>query len=232
MGSGCIDPHFLDLGTSWRWLVTFTPRPLYPRGKSHRYTLDRRLAGLQSQSGRSAEDKILDPTGTRTPNPRSSVASRYFLIIAEVTHFFFCTRNRLYQRFVQPFLALTTTVISLDRCNIRLGWVSRVAYCILLPVLLGVDISPRVWQVTILAMFSNLKKKYLQCVLAARIFDSGFCCVYSCSEKKIRAGFYLSDRTIPLSYMLFISSVSYLILIHVLSEFCQIRSTNLILFRR
>jgi hypothetical protein len=29
MGSGCIDPHFLDLDTSWRWVVSFTPRPLY-----------------------------------------------------------------------------------------------------------------------------------------------------------------------------------------------------------
>jgi hypothetical protein len=33
-GSGCIDPHFLDLGTSWRWVVTFTPQLLYPRRKS------------------------------------------------------------------------------------------------------------------------------------------------------------------------------------------------------
>jgi hypothetical protein len=32
--SGCIDPHFLDLGTSFRWVVSFTPRPLYPWGKS------------------------------------------------------------------------------------------------------------------------------------------------------------------------------------------------------
>jgi hypothetical protein len=24
-GSGCIDPHFLDLGTSWKWVVSFTP---------------------------------------------------------------------------------------------------------------------------------------------------------------------------------------------------------------
>jgi hypothetical protein len=31
MGSGCIDPHFLDLGTSWRWVVSSTPLPLYPR---------------------------------------------------------------------------------------------------------------------------------------------------------------------------------------------------------
>jgi hypothetical protein len=26
-------PTFLDLGTSWRWVVSFTPRPLNPRGK-------------------------------------------------------------------------------------------------------------------------------------------------------------------------------------------------------
>jgi hypothetical protein len=43
MGSGYIDPHFLDLGTSWRWVVSFTPRPLYPRGKNPRYPLDRRF---------------------------------------------------------------------------------------------------------------------------------------------------------------------------------------------
>jgi hypothetical protein len=28
--SGCIDTHFLDLGTSWRFVVSFTPLPLYP----------------------------------------------------------------------------------------------------------------------------------------------------------------------------------------------------------
>jgi hypothetical protein len=79
MGSGCIDPHFLDLGTSWRWVVNFTPRPLYPREKSPRYPLDRRLGGPQSRSGRPGEEKILGPTGTRTPTPLSSnsVASRY-----------------------------------------------------------------------------------------------------------------------------------------------------------
>jgi hypothetical protein len=51
MGSRCIDPHFLDLGSSWRWVVSFTPWPLYPRGKSPRYLLDRRLGGPQSRSG-------------------------------------------------------------------------------------------------------------------------------------------------------------------------------------
>jgi hypothetical protein len=67
MGSGCIDPHFLDVGTSWRWVVNFTPRPLYTR-----YRLDRRLGGPQSRSGRFGEVKILTPTGTWTPTPPSS----------------------------------------------------------------------------------------------------------------------------------------------------------------
>jgi hypothetical protein len=33
-GSGCIGPHFPGLGTSWRWVVSFTRLLLYPRGKS------------------------------------------------------------------------------------------------------------------------------------------------------------------------------------------------------
>jgi hypothetical protein len=52
MGERCIEPVFFDLGTSWRWVVSFTPRPLYPRGKSPRYPLDRRLGGPQGRSRR------------------------------------------------------------------------------------------------------------------------------------------------------------------------------------
>jgi hypothetical protein len=62
---------FLDLGTSWRWVVSFTPRPFYPREKSPWYPLDRRLCGPRSRSGRRGEEKVLDPTGTRTPTPRT-----------------------------------------------------------------------------------------------------------------------------------------------------------------
>jgi hypothetical protein len=51
------------------------PGRFTPRGKSPRYPLDRKLDGPQSRSGRHGEVKILDPTGTRTPTPRS--ASRY-----------------------------------------------------------------------------------------------------------------------------------------------------------
>jgi hypothetical protein len=48
-------------------VVSFTPRPLYPRKKSPRYPLYRRLGVPQSRSGQHGEVKILDPTGTRTP---------------------------------------------------------------------------------------------------------------------------------------------------------------------
>jgi hypothetical protein len=48
-GSGGIAPRILDFGATWRWVVIFTTRPLYP--------LDRRLGGLQSQSGRDGEEK-------------------------------------------------------------------------------------------------------------------------------------------------------------------------------
>jgi hypothetical protein len=34
------------------------------------YPLERRLGGTQDRSGHCREEKILDPTGTRTPNPR------------------------------------------------------------------------------------------------------------------------------------------------------------------
>jgi hypothetical protein len=50
-------------------VVGFTPRPLYARGNSLRYTLDRRLGGPQSRSGRRGDKNILEPTGTRNSNP-------------------------------------------------------------------------------------------------------------------------------------------------------------------
>jgi hypothetical protein len=40
----------LDIGTRWRWVVSFTPWPLYHQEKSNQYPLDRRLGGPQSRS--------------------------------------------------------------------------------------------------------------------------------------------------------------------------------------
>jgi len=34
MGSGGIDPLALNLGTRWRWMVSFTSQPLYSQGRS------------------------------------------------------------------------------------------------------------------------------------------------------------------------------------------------------
>jgi hypothetical protein len=62
--------RFLDLGTSWRWVVSLMPRPLYPRRTSPRYPLDRRLGGPQNRSGRCGEENILESTKTRTPTSR------------------------------------------------------------------------------------------------------------------------------------------------------------------
>jgi hypothetical protein len=71
---GCIDPRFLDVGTSWRWVVSFIPRPLYPRGKSPSppYPFDRRLGRPHHRYGRQGEERILASTGTQTPTARSS----------------------------------------------------------------------------------------------------------------------------------------------------------------
>jgi hypothetical protein len=63
MGCGCIDPWFLDLCISWRWVVGFTHLPLYPR-----YPLDRSLGGPQSRSWQCGKVKILYSTWTRTPS--------------------------------------------------------------------------------------------------------------------------------------------------------------------
>jgi hypothetical protein len=48
MGRG-IDPCFVDLGIKWRWVVSFTPRPLYPLGKNPRYTSQRRLGETENR---------------------------------------------------------------------------------------------------------------------------------------------------------------------------------------
>jgi hypothetical protein len=51
-----------DVGTRRRRVVSFTPWPFYPQGKSHRYSLNKRLGGFRSRSGRGAEEKNSQPS--------------------------------------------------------------------------------------------------------------------------------------------------------------------------
>jgi hypothetical protein len=77
LGSGGIAPRILNLGTGWRWVVSFTLQPLYFRGKSPWYLLDRRLAGPQSRSGHGDEEKNSEPLpGLESPIIQP-IAQRY-----------------------------------------------------------------------------------------------------------------------------------------------------------
>jgi hypothetical protein len=57
-------------------VVSFTPRPLYPQGKSSGYPLDRRLGGPKGRSGHGGEEershhyprRELNPGRGRLPN--------------------------------------------------------------------------------------------------------------------------------------------------------------------
>jgi hypothetical protein len=51
MGEWRYRSTILDLDIRWRRVVSFTPLPLYPKGTSSRYPLDRRLLGPQSRAG-------------------------------------------------------------------------------------------------------------------------------------------------------------------------------------
>jgi hypothetical protein len=58
----------LDFGTRWTWVVIFTLKPLYSRGKRPCYPLDRKLGGPQSRSGRCGiKKRSLVPAENRTP---------------------------------------------------------------------------------------------------------------------------------------------------------------------
>jgi hypothetical protein len=66
-----IAPHCLGSGTRWRWVVSFTLGPFYPRGKSPRYPPDRKLGGPRSRSGLCVDEPTV-PVTNRTIIPRLS----------------------------------------------------------------------------------------------------------------------------------------------------------------
>jgi hypothetical protein len=76
-GSGGVTQRILDLGTRWRWVVSFTLRPFCPHGKSPWYPLDRRLGGPQSRSAGGGEEKNSQPLPELEPPIIRLVAQHY-----------------------------------------------------------------------------------------------------------------------------------------------------------
>jgi hypothetical protein len=70
-GSGGIAPSILDLGTRWRWVVSFTTRPLYPQEKSLCFPLDRGWVGPRAVLDAVVKRKI--PSPRRESNPRTPI---------------------------------------------------------------------------------------------------------------------------------------------------------------
>jgi len=62
--SGGIGPRILNLGTVWRWVVTFTSQPLYARCPFGRW-----LCVPQNRSGRGGKEKSLIPAPAGIWNP-------------------------------------------------------------------------------------------------------------------------------------------------------------------
>jgi hypothetical protein len=121
----------LHVNTGWRWVVSFTPLPLYLWGRRHRYPLDRRPGGSRSRRGRyGAEKNLLALSGNRTPAVHSvtcrytdwPVPVHYTNITSDIAFsytrcsesWFYCLRSicRYIYRFVVKifFLILVTTV--------------------------------------------------------------------------------------------------------------------------
>jgi hypothetical protein len=60
-GKGGSVAYMFKLGIRFRSVVSFTPRPLYPQGKSDWHPLDRRSGGTQNKSGCCVLENNLSP---------------------------------------------------------------------------------------------------------------------------------------------------------------------------
>jgi hypothetical protein len=77
--SGDINPSSLNLGTTWKRLVNFTLRPLYPQGKNPQYPLNMRLGGPYLLGTIWRRKKSAIPIGFPTTISLSSVQFRHYI---------------------------------------------------------------------------------------------------------------------------------------------------------
>jgi hypothetical protein len=87
-GCGGITPHILELKTRWKWVVSSTPRPLYPQVKRFWYPMDRRVGGPQSQSGHSGEKKNSQPLPWLKPPIIQPIVQHYTTELSWLLHVF------------------------------------------------------------------------------------------------------------------------------------------------
>jgi hypothetical protein len=116
-GIGSIAPRNLGLGTRWKWVVSFTPRPLYPQGKIPWYPLDKRLGGLQSRSGRGGEEKNSQPLPGLEPPIIQPLAQGY---TSEIT--------RLLLLITVAIISEDYKVLCAPSCNFLQWFVFHVSY--------------------------------------------------------------------------------------------------------
>jgi hypothetical protein len=62
--------RILNLGTRWRWVVSFTPQPLYPQVNFLRYPLDRRFLSRSGRCGVEEDLLLLPGIEPRPSNPQ------------------------------------------------------------------------------------------------------------------------------------------------------------------
>jgi hypothetical protein len=85
-GSGCIDPSFLELGSRWRWVISYTPGQLNtPGGKSPLYLFHRSLRGPQSPGwttwSRPYRDSNFEPSVVQPVASRCTDWASFFYMI-------------------------------------------------------------------------------------------------------------------------------------------------------
>jgi hypothetical protein len=93
--NGGIAPCILTLCTRWRWVVSFTSLPLYPRDKTPWYPLDRRLGVPQSWFVRGGEEKRFNHCTSTESNSGRPACS---LFIELATSPLLVSRRRNYKR--------------------------------------------------------------------------------------------------------------------------------------
>jgi hypothetical protein len=71
MGEWQYSSSILRLDIRWRWVVSFTPRPLYTMGNRPQHPLNRRLGVPQNRSGHCGEEKHLLSLPGIEPRPSS-----------------------------------------------------------------------------------------------------------------------------------------------------------------